>query len=83
VNIALAPVLILVGGPASLASPVPRWRSFVAVAGGVVALAVYVWRVEGYLRVDLWRCKPQLALWGRMLRSGCRRAPVLVSWACT
>jgi putative MATE family efflux protein len=71
VNIALAPVLIFgwgTGHPLGVAGA--ALASFVAVAGGVVALAVYVWRVEGYLRFDLGDCKPRLALWGRMLKIG-------------
>jgi putative MATE family efflux protein len=71
VNIALAPVLIFgwgTGHPLGVAGA--ALASFVAVGGGVVALAVYVWRVDGYLRFDLRDCMPRLALWGRMLRIG-------------
>jgi len=71
VNIALAPVLIFgwgTGHPMGVAGA--ALASFVAVAGGVAALALYVWRAEGYLRFDLRDCTPRLALWGRMLRIG-------------
>jgi putative MATE family efflux protein len=71
VNIALAPVLIFgwgTGHPLGVAGA--ALASFVAVGGGVVALALYVWRAEGYLRFNLRDCMPRLALWGRMMRIG-------------
>jgi putative MATE family efflux protein len=70
-NMALAPVLIFgwgTGHPLGVAGA--ALASFIAIAGGVVALAIYVLRGESYLAFVARDWRPQLVLWARMLKIG-------------
>jgi putative MATE family efflux protein len=70
-NTLLAPPLILgwgTGHPLGVAGA--AIASLVSIAVGVVALTLYVVRAETYLKIALRDFRPQLALWGRMLKIG-------------
>jgi putative MATE family efflux protein len=70
-NMVLAPVLIFgwgTGRPMGVAGAAVA--SLVAIAAGVVALALYVVRAESYLKIAVRDFRPQLALWWRMLQIG-------------
>jgi putative MATE family efflux protein len=71
VNIVLAPVLIAgwgTGRPLGVGGA--ALATFVAVAGGVVALALYVLHAEKYLVFAWNKCRPRLTLWWRMVKIG-------------
>ena len=71
INIALAPILIFGVGPVhALGVAGAALASFVAVGVGVLVLIVYVLRSESYLQFVARDCRPQLSLWGRMLKIG-------------
>jgi putative MATE family efflux protein len=70
-NAALAPVLIAgwgTGHPLGVAGA--GLASSIAVAVGVVLLALYFHRLEKYVAYDPSAWRPQLATWGRLLRIG-------------
>ncbi len=70
-NAALAPVLIAgwgTGHPFGVAGA--GLASSLAVAAGVVLLALYFHRLEHYVAFDASAWRPQLAVWGRLLRIG-------------
>jgi putative MATE family efflux protein len=70
-NAALAPVLIAgwgTGHPLGVAGA--GLASSIAVAVGVVLLALYFHRLEKYVAYDPCAWRPQLATWGRLLRIG-------------
>jgi putative MATE family efflux protein len=70
-NMVLAPVFIFGLGPLPpMGVAGAALASFVAVLAGVVALALYVARAESYLKVVRAELRPQLLLWGRLLRIG-------------
>jgi putative MATE family efflux protein len=71
VNMLLAPVLVFGLGPLRpMGVAGAAVASLVAILLGVVALAWYVVRAEGYLKIVLRDFRPRLELWGRMLRLG-------------
>jgi putative MATE family efflux protein len=71
INMALAPLLIFGWGPLPpMGVGGAAFASLVAVAIGVVWLTAYVVRTEEYLKIVVRDFRPQLALWGRMLRIG-------------
>jgi len=70
-NAALAPVLIAgwgTGHPLGVAGA--GLASSIAVAVGVLLLALYFHRLEKYVAYDPSAWRPQLATWGRLLRIG-------------
>ncbi len=70
-NAALAPVLIAgwgTGHPLGVAGA--GLASSLAVAAGVVLLALYFHRLEHYVAFDASAWRPQPAVWGRLLRIG-------------
>jgi putative MATE family efflux protein len=70
-NMVLAPVLIFgwgTGHPLGVAGA--ALASFLAVGGAVVALVVYVWRAERYLKFVARDWPPLLDMWARMLKIG-------------
>jgi len=70
-NTVLAPILIMgvgTGRPMGVAGA--GLASLLAIVAGTVALTVYVIRHEQYLQVVLAELRPQLAVWGRMLKIG-------------
>jgi putative MATE family efflux protein len=70
-NAVLAPVLIAgwgTGYPMGVAGA--GLASSLSVAFGVLLLAMYFHRLEKYVAFDLTAWRPQLAVWGRMLRVG-------------
>lgn len=70
-NAALAPVLIAgwgTGHPMGVAGA--GLATSLAVAGGVVALALYFVRLEKYVAFDARQWRPRLATWVRMLNIG-------------
>jgi putative MATE family efflux protein len=70
-NTVLAPILIMgvgTGRPMGVAGA--GLASLLAIVAGTVALTVYVIRHERYLQVVLAELRPQLAVWGRMLKIG-------------
>jgi len=70
-NVVLAPVLIagwLTGHPLGVAGA--GLASSLAVAVGVVMLALYFRRLEKYVVYELTLLRPQWATWGRLLRIG-------------
>jgi putative MATE family efflux protein len=70
-NILLAPALIFGWGTGrAMGVAGAAQASLVAILLGVVALAVYVVRAEGYLKIVLHDFRPRLELWGRMLWIG-------------
>jgi putative MATE family efflux protein len=71
INMALAPLLIFGWGPLPpMGVGGAAFASLVAVVIGVVWLTAYVVRAEEYLKIVVRDFRPQLALWGRMLRIG-------------
>jgi putative MATE family efflux protein len=71
VNIVLAPVLIFGWGTGhAFGVSGAAMATFVAVAGGVLALGIYVLRQDGYLAFAPRTWRPQLKLWWRMLSIG-------------
>jgi putative MATE family efflux protein len=71
VNAALAPVLIAgwgTGHPMGVAGA--GLATTIAVAAGVVALALYFVRLEKYVTFDARQWRPQLRTWARMLNIG-------------
>lgn len=71
VNAALAPVLIAgwgTGHPMGVAGA--GLATTIAVAAGVVALALYFVRLETYVRFDAHQWQPKLRTWARMLNIG-------------
>jgi putative MATE family efflux protein len=70
-NAALAPVLIAGWGTGhALGVAGAGLASSIAVAAGVVLLALYFHRLEKYVAYDPSAWRPQLATWGRLLRIG-------------
>jgi putative MATE family efflux protein len=70
-NIVLAPVLIMgwgIGRPLGVAGA--GLASFIAIVAGVIGLGAYVMLREKYLRFDFHTWRPNLHLWGRMLKIG-------------
>ncbi len=70
-NIVLAPVLIMgwgIGRPLGVVGA--GLATFIAVAAGVIGLGAYIGRTEKYLRFHFDTWKPNMHLWGRMLRIG-------------
>jgi putative MATE family efflux protein len=70
-NIVLAPVLIAgwgTGHPMGVAGA--GLASSLALAAGVVLLAVYFYRLEHYVAFGSSALRPDLAVWGRLLRIG-------------
>jgi putative MATE family efflux protein len=71
INIVLAPTLMfgwVTGHPMGVAGA--ALASFIAIVVGVLLLIVYVVRSESYLQFVLGDGRPQLPLWGRMLKIG-------------
>lgn len=70
-NIVLAPVLIAgwgTGRPMGTAGA--GLATSLSIAAGVVALSIYFWRAERYVRFDRTQLAPQLSVWRRMLKIG-------------
>ncbi len=70
-NAALAPVMIAgwgTGVPLGVAGA--GWASTIAVAVGVVVLALYFVKLENYVKFDRTQWAPDVRSWGRMLNIG-------------